>query len=143
MEKSAASPSIILETIHGKGARPMKKEMLTLCYAALSFALVATPPAWAGSKMDGKAVKKLISGKTVTGVAGKDIKFRKTYKTDGTYTLLREGTPPLEGKWWITGDEYCQTRGKYTECYTVTKEGGRFTMTDRTKKLRTKFTVHP
>lgn len=119
----------------------MKKRLILLCSSTLSLVFLSSLSAFAAPPtLSGAEAKKLLTGKTVLGTAGKDIKFTKTYKDDGTYELEVRGEKST-GKWWIADDQYCQTRGSDEECYTVVKKGPRYLMQGKDGQTHTSFSV--
>ena len=77
---------------------------------------------FAGEQLSGPDIQKLLAGKTVTGDAGDNILFTKTYNDDGTFYLEVDGNRK-GGTWRVTDSEYCQTKKETETCFTIEKEG--------------------
>lgn len=113
----------------------------TLCSAfGVSLIIVALAGnASADSLLTGSQIQQLLSGNTVTGTAGLNKQFLKTYHPDGTFKLEVDGQK-WAGIWRVVGDKYCQSQDQQEQCYTVQKIGTSYQMLDEKGNNHTTFT---
>lgn len=113
----------------------------TPCFA---LGIILTVVGWAGNAMasnvlTGSQIQQLLSGNTVTGTAGLNKHFLKTYHPDGTFKLEVDGQK-WAGIWRVVGDKYCQSQDQQEQCYTVQKIGTSYQMLDEKGNNHTTFT---
>lgn len=74
-------------------------------------------------KMDGSAIMRALSGKSVAGNQD-GRKWRQEFMADGA-TVYYEGNQPSPGRWKVDGDQYCSLwpPSEKWDCYDMAMDG--------------------